>query len=169
MNKQDQRIKDELFYTQIGVAMNSARIIKTIILLNTEKVTNTQIQILRSSYIAMIINTAKLWDNKSYNLKKFVDRKNITENERLHLIKQVEELALKYNALINQVTKIRNTIVAHLDKKITVEQFKEAETQIDGLQQMLNGIKAILEKVSWNVKDSVTFLDYTQIKNELNV
>lgn len=169
--KASSTIQDVLFYSQIAFAMNAARIIKAIALLNEKPISETGFQVLHAVNTAMIINSAKIWDKSHFSLERFVKRKGILEAERVKLMEDVEELRRKHQKAITDVFKWRNELVAHLSKAMTSEDFKQYEGDIAEIQSMLKDVAELVARASWYPADKIPmkFLDYATIQNELRV
>lgn len=164
-------IQHALFYSQITLAMNAARIIKSLGL--SRKYNRTEREVIAFAQLALIVNSAKIWDKSGYNIRRFIDRKDINETERQKLINKLKEIEKTHNETITHILKWRHELAVHLDNDLTtMKKFSEFDgSEIAEIQKMLHGVAKFVSSASWYPPKNrpMPFLDYEQIERELRL
>lgn len=167
----DELLRHSLFYSQIAFAMNASRIMKSLILLRGDRpINSTEIQVISSLQMSLIINSVKIWDRNSYSIYNFFDNKNILETERTNLKQALEAIEKNHKDIIVALKAWRNQVIAHLDKFMDNSKFIKLETELALIQRMLQDVANLVERASWFPANyPFKFLNYSDIRRDLRL
>jgi hypothetical protein len=172
---EDDTIQLVLLYSRITIALNAARVMKTLGLIATRKWNQTEEYIIRFAQMTMMVNSAAVVDKdrSALNLRRLAETKgDISEDEKNKYILKVDQFYNRHQKTIKHVIEWRNNFIVHTNKGInSIEKFLEIENgDISDIQKMLNEAAETIESLSWFPKDvSRNILDYEQIKIDLNL
>jgi hypothetical protein len=161
-----------LFYSQITFAMNAARMVKVLLLLNKDEINRTQREVVTFAQASMIINAAKLWDKSHYSIKRHIDRHDIRENERNQLLTDMNAIRKKHKNIIDRLLSWRHTLIVHLSAQLTDQEFFEEfnNFEIADFQEMIEDVVKLVSSTSWFYgSQALHFLDYDSIATDLSV